>query len=123
MLHVDLADPTPVPVQLERSLRAAITDGLLSPGDPLPTARQLAVDLRVNANLIAQAYRALADAGLVELRAGMGAYVGADARGHAHRDLREDQLRELEDGFLAQAAALGFGIDEGTIHLDGRRRP
>ncbi|HET6762841.1 MAG TPA: GntR family transcriptional regulator [Longimicrobiaceae bacterium] len=123
MFHVDLSDPTPVPAQLERALRAAISDGLLAPGDALPTTRQLSVDLRVNANLIAQAYHALAEAGLVELRAGMGAYVRADATGHAHRGLREEQLRELEDGFLRQATALGFTIDEVIIHLDGRRRP
>ena len=123
MLHVDLSDPTPVPAQLERSLREALADGLLQPGDALPTARQLSVSLRVNANLVARAYQDLADAGLVELRPGVGAFVGGGGQRWPDRDDRREQLEALEDRFLADAAALGFSLDDVIIHLDGRRRP
>src|SRR5436305_1305133 len=50
---VDPRDATPLYAQLERGLRAAIATGRLQPGDQLPTVRQLAVDLRVNANVVA----------------------------------------------------------------------
>jgi GntR family transcriptional regulator len=121
MLHVDPTDPTPIPLQVERSLRSAMADGLLRAGDALPTARQLSVSLRVNANVIAQAYRDLERAGLLEVRPGVGTFVRqVDPRVH-HQAAREERLCELEDRFLAEAAALGFSRDEVIIHLDSRR--
>ena len=51
-ISIDLHDRTPICVQLERGLRAAIAAGRLRAGDQLPTVRQLAVDLRVNANTV-----------------------------------------------------------------------
>ncbi|MDB4949805.1 MAG: ytrA 1 [Gemmatimonadetes bacterium] len=121
MLQVDLADPTPVPAQIERSLRAAVADGVLQPGDALPTTRQLSVQLRVNANLIAQAYRDLERAGLVELRPGMGVYVRDAGPAALHGAEREARLAEAEDRLLSEAASLGFSLDEVIIHLDSRR--
>lgn len=122
MLHVDPRDPTPIPAQIERSLRNALADGILQPGDPLPTVRQLAVSLRVNANLLSRAYQDLERAGLVELRSGLGAFVRGGGEAAPAPDLTRE-LRALEDRFLAEAAALGFTLDDVIIHLDSRRTP
>ena len=54
VVTLDTRDATPIWAQLERGLRAAIASGRLHPGDQLPTVRQLAVDLRVNANTVAR---------------------------------------------------------------------
>src|SRR5947208_4852474 len=51
--------PTPLHAQLERGIRVAIATGRLRPREQLPTVRQLAVDLRVNANTVARVYLAL----------------------------------------------------------------
>ena len=56
MFSIDPADPTPLYAQLERAIRVAIATGRLGVGDQLPTVRQLAVDLRVNANTVAKVY-------------------------------------------------------------------
>ncbi len=53
---IDPADRTPLYAQLERGIKAAIATGRLAVGDQLPTVRQLAVDLRVNANTVAKVY-------------------------------------------------------------------
>ena len=125
MLHIDPRDPTPIPAQIERSLRAALAEGLLQAGDPLPTVRQLAVSLRVNANVLSRAYQEMERAGLVEIRAGLGAFVTGAAGGGASPagsvPGRYTRLCELEDRFLAEAASLGFSLDEVIIHLDSRR--
>jgi GntR family transcriptional regulator len=121
MLHVDPSDPTPIPLQVERSLRAAIADGLLQAGDALPTARQLSVAARVNANVIAQAYRDLERDGLLEVRAGVGTVVRQVDPGVLHLEARQERLAALEDRFLAEAAGLGFSLNEVIIHLDSRR--
>jgi GntR family transcriptional regulator len=53
-LRIDPKDPTPLYAQIEREIVAAIATGHLPPGAQLPTVRQLAVDLRINANTVAR---------------------------------------------------------------------
>ena len=56
MFAIDAFDPTPLYAQLERAIRVAIATGRLRPAERLPTVRQLAVDLRINANTVAKVY-------------------------------------------------------------------
>ena len=121
MFHVDLSDPTPVEVQLVRTIRSAIGAGLLLPGDELPTARQLAVDLRVNPNAIERALAILQSDGTVVLRRGVGLFVRASPA-DVDRAVLYQELAALEDTFLRAAADLGFSLDDVIIHLDSRRR-
>jgi GntR family transcriptional regulator len=117
---IDTAHPTPLYHQLERAIRFAIATGKLGIGDQLPTVRQLAVDLRINANTVAKVYLELERAGVVETRRGVGTFVKARHLGAAHEKDREHELRELEDHFLAQAAHLGFSAKEAVDHLKDR---
>ncbi len=122
MFHVDPTDPTPVEVQLVRTIRSAVGAGLLEPGDRLPTVRQLAVELRVNANAVGKAYDELARQGVLEERPGAGTLVRS-AREAIRREELYLELCALEDSFLREAAALGFSLDDVIIHLDSRRTP
>jgi GntR family transcriptional regulator len=121
MFHIDPSDPTPVDVQLVRTIRSALGAGLLEPGAPMPTVRQLAVELRVGANAVARAYAELEKQGVLATRRGVGAVVSAQPD-----DIRRDELlvelAALEDTFLREASALGFSLDDVIIHLDSRRR-
>ena len=119
MFPIDAADPTPLYAQLERAIRAAIATGRLRGGDRLPTVRQLAVDLRVNANTVARVYGALERAGVLTTRRGVGTFVVAPVGDLAER---HRSLGALADRFLAEATALGFGVDELIEHLWTRRR-
>src|SRR4029453_3282604 len=91
IVTIDPRDRTPIYAQLERGLRAAIATGRLQPGDQLPTVRQLAVDLRVNANPVARVYADLERAGVLETRRGVGSFISAadpaDARPPPDRTL------------------------------------
>jgi len=122
MFHVDPNDPTPVEVQLVRTIRSAVGAGLLEPGDRLPTVRQLAVELRVNANAVGRAYDELARQGVLEEHPGVGTRVRS-AREAIRREELYLELCALEDSFLREAAALGFSLDDVIIHLDSRRTP
>src|SRR5213078_4133904 len=106
MFQVDANHPTPLYAQLERSIRFAIATGRLRVGDQLPTVRQLAVDLRVNANTVAKVYGELERAGVLETRRGVGTFVAAGKVEAASLVERERRLTALEDRFLAEAAAL-----------------
>ncbi len=121
LVAIDARDPTPIYAQLERALRAAIATGRLRAGDQLPTVRQLAVDLRVNANTVARVYGELERTGVIETRRGVGSFVAAPpARAHPPRD-RERRLRAFVTRVLADADAAGFGLDEILAALSARR--
>jgi GntR family transcriptional regulator len=122
MFRLDPSDPTPLYAQLEWAIRAAIATGKLREADRLPTVRQLAVDLRVNANTVAKVYGELEHAGVLETRRGVGTFVRAVALADpVTGPARRLELAALADRFLAGAAALGFTVDEAIEHLRGRR--
>ena len=75
MFAIDATDPTPLYAQLERAIRVAIATGRLRSGDKLPTVRQLAVDLRINANTVAKVYGELERAGVLETQRGVGTFI------------------------------------------------
>jgi GntR family transcriptional regulator len=110
-LQIDAADATPLHAQLERGIRVAIATGTLRPGDKLPTVRQLAVDLRINANTVAKVYAYLERSGAVETRRGVGTFV-AGGTANRHEEARDSALRGLALRVLADAARLGFSADE-----------
>src|SRR6266581_8958382 len=94
MFQVDTSHPTPLYHQLERSIRFAIATGKLGIGDQLPTVRQLAVDLRINANTVAKVYTELERSGVVETRRGVGTFVSAR---HFKASSRQDHNKHLRD--------------------------
>src|SRR3982751_260811 len=94
-ISIDPHDATPIYAQLERALRAAIATGRMQPGDQLPTVRQLAVDLRVNANTVARVYAELERDGVLETRRGVGSFVRDAPTPQAARAHRERQLPAL----------------------------
>ena len=69
----------PVYEQVAVQLRWLIASGVLVPGAPLPSVRQLAGDLGVNLNTIARAYRLLESEGFLVIRDRAGVAVAAPA--------------------------------------------
>ncbi len=112
IFNVDSKSPTPIYAQLDRSIRAAIATGTLQPGMQLPTVRQLAVDLAVNANTVARVYAQLERDGILETRRGVGTFVREAPTPQAARTHRERELRELIRRFVGDAAMLGFTLAE-----------
>ena len=109
---IDPRDRTPIYAQLERGLRAAVAAGRLRVGDQLPTVRQLAIDLRINANTVARVYSDLERAGVLETRRGVGSFVSATPERARPAREHERRLRAFATRVLADAAAAGFGVEE-----------
>lgn len=112
LLSLDPRDRTPIYAQIERGIRAAIVTGRLTPGAQLPTVRQLAVELRVNANTVARVYSDLERGGVLETRRGVGSFVSAAAATAQPRRDRERQLKVFIARVLADAEAAGWTVDE-----------
>ena len=111
-VSINLRDRTPIYIQLERGLRAAIAAGRLRAGDQLPTVRQLAIDLRVNANTVARVYSELERAGVLETRRGVGSFVSATRAQARPRRERDRRLSAFVTRLLADADTEGFTSDD-----------
>jgi GntR family transcriptional regulator len=105
-IRLDTAGSVPAWRQIVGQLRTLIVEGVLKPGDALPPVRRLAIDLGIHFNTVAEAYRALADEGFLEIVHGHGARV-IDRAGVARAgpevagDFRT-KLRELVAGVRAR---------------------
>jgi len=119
-VQIDPRDPTPIYAQLDRGIRVAIAHGKLKTGDQLPTVRQLAVDLRVNANTVAKVYLALEREGIVQTKRGVGTFISDSRPPAVHDAHRERRLKELVDRLLADAASIGFSPREIARYLSRR---
>ena len=122
IVSVDPRDRTPIYAQLDRGLRAAIATGRLAAGDQLPTVRQLAVELSINANTVARVYAELERASILETRRGVGTFVTATpAKAHPPKQ-HERRLRTFVTRLLADASAAGFTLDDLLDALQAHRK-
>lgn len=121
VVSIDPRDSTPIYAQIERGLRAAIAAGRLRVGDQLPTVRQLAVDLRVNANTVARVYADLEREGVLETRRGVGSFVTATPAHARPPAEHQRRLRAFVTRVLADAAAAGFTLEEIVRELGSHR--
>jgi GntR family transcriptional regulator len=100
----------PVYRQLVDNLRALLVEGVLKPGDQLPTVREMGLDFGVHFNTVAEAYRILAAQGWLELRRRRGAVVLQREAQDAGPETEEDFRRNLRQ-LMAQARAEGLSVD------------
>jgi GntR family transcriptional regulator len=75
ILQVDFQAGKPVYLQLADQIRYAAASGRLRPGEPLPSLRPLAEELRINRNTIAKAYAELESQGIIETIPGKGFFL------------------------------------------------
>ena len=99
IFELNPGDIRPVYRQIMEEVQRGIATGLLKRDEPLPSARQLASDLRVNPNTVQHAYRTLEQHGLVYVRRGRGTFVAASGTprakpAHLARQVAERALRD-----------------------------
>ena len=102
-------DPRPVYRQIADEVQRSVSVGVLKPGDPLPAARELARELKVNPNTVQHAYRTLELEGDVYVKRGLGTFISPRAKEHGRgrnstvaRQIAERMLREgFRHGLLA----------------------
>jgi GntR family transcriptional regulator len=109
MLTVRLDSEEPLIDQIVRGIRTAIASGQVAAGAELPPVRQLAMDLGVNWNTVARAYRVLQASGLVHTARGRGTRVTSELEvsGEARKSVR-DRLAAQVQTMMADAKLAGF---------------
>lgn len=70
LLSIDEKDERPIYLQLANQIKEQVNQGILRPGDELPSVRDVAQSLGINLHTVRSAYSRLRDEGLVDLRLG-----------------------------------------------------
>jgi GntR family transcriptional regulator len=123
--RLDPASGVPFYRQVIDQTLAGIATGALAPGEQLPTVRTLAVELQVNLNTVAKAYKELEIRGVLTTQQGSGTYV-APVQVERDEVERRRLVVQLADEFLARAAAAGLPPEEVLAELTarvGERKP
>ncbi|MFZ5662423.1 MAG: GntR family transcriptional regulator [Pseudomonadota bacterium] len=112
MTAIEWSDAAPIYRQLKERVVAMLLDGVLKPGDALPSVRQVAAEYRLNPITVSRAYQELADEALVEKRRGLGMYVTEGATEKLLMRERERFLREEWPQVLERIQRLRLSLEE-----------
>lgn len=112
-MDILISNSSPVALyeQIETQIKNQILNGNLNPGDPLPSIRSLAKELKVSIITSKRAYEELEKEGFIETVIGKGTFVS----GSNSERLREAAIAEMEDkleAVIISAKALGVTLDE-----------
>lgn len=111
-LQLDFRSGLPIYTQIVNQIQSQLVNGILKPGDQLPTVRALALELRVNFNTVARAYRILDEARIISTQQGRGTFITEIPPPEVSEKLRTESLLELTDRFISEASRLGFSERE-----------
>jgi GntR family transcriptional regulator len=101
--RIDFQSGVPVYLQIIQQVKAAAATGLIRPGDPLPSVRALAEDLRINRNTVARAYAELESESVIETRQGSGCFLKDGGASPLRKSVRSGRLAEALDAVIVQA--------------------
>lgn len=103
---------TPLYQVIAESIRRQIAQGVIHPGEELPTVRATAKMWQCAPGTALRAYQELAEQGLVISRPGSGTRVAPDAMSPPDTQLRRARLVNLAEEFLLRAVASGYSVEE-----------
>ncbi|UCC62228.1 MAG: GntR family transcriptional regulator [Anaerolineae bacterium] len=109
---IDHKSGVPIYVQIMNHVKHLIATGVLTPGQQLPTIRQLAVDITVNLNTVAHAYAELEREGLLTIQRGRGTFIAEPENGPDLTEMRDSKLQTLVDNLFTDALGLGYSVQE-----------
>jgi GntR family transcriptional regulator len=122
-ISIDIDDPLPQFEQLIEQIKAAVVAGILKPGTPLPSIRQLANDLELNNKTVAKAYKLLERDEIIETKGYRGTYVHPKAKTNCKFNLQEWTLRKLGESIhdLREAGVTDSEIRNAFTTIMSRR--
>jgi GntR family transcriptional regulator len=109
----------PIYDQIKEQVKGLIHAGQVKTGDQLPTIRELSVELSVNFNTVALAYRDLANEGVIITERGKGTFVASTPGEEEIRSIRQEKLTNLLIALFRETDRLGYTPEEvGRAFID-----
>jgi GntR family transcriptional regulator len=112
VLTVDPRSGVPIYLQVIEQVKRSVAIGILGAGEQLPTVKQLAVDLTINPNTVAKAYRELERDGVIETAPGRGSFVKSNGVAETTKQAASDVARNAIDGAIREAKSIGLQANE-----------
>lgn len=109
-IEINTSSGLPIYLQIKNQIKKIIATSTLKPDDPLTSVRQLALNLRVNPNTIAKAYRELELEGVLYTKRGKGVFV---ARKKVNDRISKEEKMEAISGIVDQLAVEAFHLGVG----------
>jgi GntR family transcriptional regulator len=101
-LQLNFKSGKPVYLQVVDQIKSAAASGALRAGEPLPSIRPLAEQLRINRNTVAKAYAELESQGIIATLAGKGCFV-TENNSPFKKSVRQKMLADDIDAAIVQA--------------------
>lgn len=117
-IQIDKTSRVPIHDQIKEQIKGLIHAGQLKTGDQLPTMRELSIELAVNFNTVAHAYREMDGEGVISTRRGEGTFVASTPGAAEMRRIRQKKLRELINALFNETDRLGYTVEEVKQALD-----
>jgi GntR family transcriptional regulator len=111
LIQLNFKSGKPVYLQVADQIKAAAASGALRAGEPLPSIRPLAEQLRINRNTVAKAYTELEGQGVIETITGRGCFL-KENQSPFRKEIRLKMLAEDIDAAIVQAHHLQVGEKE-----------
>ena len=108
VLTVDPRSGVPIYLQIIEQIKRSVAFGVLAPGEQLPTVKQLALDLTVNPNTVAKAYRELERDEIIETSPGRGSFVRLNGTAESAYAAASDITAETLAQALREAKSIGL---------------
>ena len=112
MSDIQWSDGAPIYRQLKDRVIAMMLDGLIKPGDALPSVRQVAAEYQLNPITVSRAWQELADENLVEKRRGLGMFMTQEAALKLRDSEIQRFLNEEWPAVLARIQRLGLRLED-----------
>ncbi len=112
VLTVDPRSGVPIYLQVIEQVKRSVALGVLASGEQLPTVKQLALDLTINANTVAKAYRELERDGVIETAPGRGSFVRGNGSIESTKTAATDVARDAIEAAVREAKSIGLLADD-----------
>jgi len=109
---IDPRSGVPIYLQIIEQIKRSVALGVLGPGEQLPTVKQLAVDLTINPNTVARAYRELERDQVIETAAGRGSFVKTNGATETSKTAVTDVASDAIMQAVREAKSLGVARDQ-----------
>lgn len=111
-ISIDKNSRVPIYDQIKEQIKGLIHAGQIKTGDQLPTIRELSVNLSVNFNTVALAYRDLANEGVIITERGKGTFIANTPAAEEMLTIRKEKLTNLIKALIHETDRLGYTHEE-----------
>lgn len=111
-IQIDKISHVPIYDQIKEQIKGLIHAGQIKTGDQLPTIRELSVELSVNFNTVALAYRDLVNEGVIITERGKGTFVASTPGAEEMQTIRKEKLQALVEALVRETDRLGYSHED-----------